>query len=76
MTVEKLIKLLQTLPASTLVVLSKDAEGNRYSPLEKLEPGYYQHKSSWLGEFRPAPIAPSLEPDTVCLFPINQGVSR
>lgn len=42
------------LPGDTPVVMSKDGEGNGYSPLAELELGMYLADSTWSGEHYPA----------------------
>lgn len=50
LTVRELIETLQTLDQDQLVVLSKDAEGNNFSPLEDYSTGRYEATSTWSGE--------------------------
>jgi hypothetical protein len=50
--VGKLRSALEDLPEDMLVVMSKDSEGNRYSPLADLEKMYYYPDNSWSGEVR------------------------
>jgi hypothetical protein len=38
------------LPDDTLVVLAKDAEGNRYSPLVQAKHAMYAAETTWRGE--------------------------
>ena len=45
MTAQELIAFLQTLPSDTPVVLSRDAEGNGYSPLACAQP-----ETTWRGD--------------------------
>lgn len=68
MTVEELIEELKKMPSGALVVMSKDAEGNDYSPLTEVDgEGTYTADTTWSGEFehygqgKPA----------VCLWPVN-----
>lgn len=49
-TVGDLRELLAALPAGTLVVLAKDAEGNGYSPLADADVTRYVADSAWSGE--------------------------
>lgn len=73
MNVFELIEELNRLPSDLTVVMSKDAEGNRYSPLARLEPGKYLAESTWAGEM----VHPDDEgdydglTDVVCLWPVN-----
>ncbi|MFD9223770.1 hypothetical protein ACFWDI_28155 [Streptomyces sp. NPDC060064] len=41
------------LPGDTPVVMSKDGEGNGYSPLAELSPGMYLAENTWSGEHYP-----------------------
>lgn len=50
MTVKKLIELLQKEDPSRTVIMSKDAEGNSYSPLADFWAGKYKPDSTWSGE--------------------------
>lgn len=49
-TVGDLIDYLTTQPRGRLVVMSKDAEGNGYSPLADADEGMYLADSTWSGE--------------------------
>lgn len=44
------LRALENLPDSTLVVLAKDAEGNRFSPLCEAESGMYLAETTYSGE--------------------------
>jgi hypothetical protein len=50
MTVAKLINLLSKSDPNSIVILSKDAEGNGYSPLDSLTNAYYHAETTWYGE--------------------------
>jgi hypothetical protein len=50
MTVKELKKLLENIHDETIVVMSKDSEGNDYSPLAIVEILYYRGETSWYGE--------------------------
>lgn len=50
MTVGELLRYLATRPADHPVILSKDAEGNSYSPLADAREGFYLADSTWSGE--------------------------
>ena len=50
MTVKELIIQLQKLDQKSLVVLSKDEEGNGFSPLADVDTGKYEADSTWGGE--------------------------
>jgi hypothetical protein len=70
-TVKQLRERLALCPDEAIVVLSKDAEGNGFSPLpdgDGLSVGRYVADSTWSGEFR------GDDPDevvAVCLWPTN-----
>ncbi len=50
MLVKELIEILQKLPQDYLVVKSKDAEGNDFSPLDEATVEMYIPSSTWSGE--------------------------
>ena len=50
MKVKELIELLQKLDQEALVIMSKDAEGNSFSPLDEVETCLYQPDSTWSGD--------------------------
>ena len=64
MKVKELIELLSEMNPEHEVVLSKDGEGNGYSPLDGYSTGQYVPDSTWSGEFRSAQ------------FPISDGGCR
>jgi len=69
MTVAELIKQLQELPQDHEVILSKDAEGNNFSPLYQMGEGCYHPETTWYGE-----VDFELEenfPNAVVIFPVN-----
>lgn len=41
---------LDDLPGDTIVILSKDSEGNRFSPLADLDTGLYDAETTWMGD--------------------------
>jgi len=49
-TVKELIELLQKEDPERLVILSKDAEGNSYSPLTNFVQTAYVPETTWFGE--------------------------
>jgi hypothetical protein len=73
MKVRDLIELLKGLPENAEVVLSKDGEGNSYSPLSGHSRGKYTPDSTWSGEFRTHDDndKPVRRPNAVCLWPVN-----
>lgn len=72
MTVRELIKQLEESDPESIVVLSKDAEGNRFSPLYKLTPERYVSENSYSGwiEYEDADSGPD-DVHAVVLWPIN-----
>lgn len=50
MTVAQVREALKDLPDDTLVVMSKDAEGNSHSPLEDMWEGRYAAETTWYGD--------------------------
>jgi len=70
MTVQQLIKQLQKLPPRSLVVMSKDSEGNSFSPLSALGTCKYIAENDWSGDI----VADEDEEDgksAICLWPTN-----
>lgn len=55
LTVRDLRESLAELPDDMLVVMSKDAEGNGYSPLAEVAQSMYLADSTWSGETYPTP---------------------
>ena len=51
MKVKQLKEILVDLPDEMEVVLSKDGEGNNFSPLAECEEGLYDPDSTWSGSF-------------------------
>ena len=50
-TVKDLIAMLQTLDQDTILICSKDSEGNSYSPFLTIEDGYYYvPETTWCGD--------------------------
>jgi hypothetical protein len=47
---KELIDALKDIPDNTIIVLSKDSEGNSYSPLANVESMMYTADSKWSGE--------------------------
>ncbi|MFE7717551.1 hypothetical protein ACFU44_00745 [Nocardia rhizosphaerihabitans] len=76
MNVREWIEVMSKLNPEALVVLAKDEEGNAFSPLAYIEPGYYTAETTWSGEFftesNELPEEPGV-PDVcaVALWPIN-----
>jgi hypothetical protein len=60
MTVADLIKELQKHDPKRLVVMSKDSEGNGYSPLSSVETAAYRADTTWSGEIGLERLTPGL----------------
>jgi len=79
MTVRQLIEQLSKLPPELEIVMSKDAEGNSYSPLSDCSLGCYMPYSTWSGEFSSEGnfeadreyFNKPLVVNAVCLWPVN-----
>jgi hypothetical protein len=71
MTVKELIEELEKYPANTPVVMSKDAEGNGYSPARVVDLVHYETKNTWRGEIYDEKDAPEGAVPAVCLWPAN-----
>lgn len=77
MTVRELIKMLEILDQDSLVIISADAEGNDYSPMDDYSTGLYWANTTWSGDFHSD--REELEEDEeepsgvkcVCLWPVN-----
>lgn len=68
MNVKELKLALELYSDDTEIILSSDAEGNKYSPLSGMEDGAYTPQTTWKGEF----IEGSKTGITaIALFPIN-----
>jgi len=50
MTVKELIGKLKKMEPNQLVVMSKDSEGNNYSPISGIDNGRYLPTETWYGE--------------------------
>lgn len=69
MKVRDLIKELEKVNPDLDVVLSKDSEGNCYSPIAHADVGQYEPESTWSGEWNQECSASDI--NSVCLFPVN-----
>ncbi len=69
MNVADLIEQLQGLDPTTIVILSRDAEGNGYSPLSAIVDGYYLPETEWYGEIVDAPDEDTQE--CIVLYGVN-----
>ena len=63
MTVKQLIERLQKEDPKRLVVISKDGEGNGFSPLADVSTGAYRAESTWAGEIglEPVDLTPAMK---------------
>ena len=50
MTVKELIEILKNEDSSRIVIMSRDSEGNSFSPLSEVGTAAYRPTSSWCGE--------------------------
>lgn len=69
MNVKDLIAELQHLPPGAVVVMSKDGEGNGYSPLSSAYLGSYVAETTWSGEWDDEMLLRGTP--AVCLWPVN-----
>ena len=67
----ELIRKLQTIPGNPRIILSKDGEGNGFSPLDEITLGFYQEHSTWSGDFTDIPEGCVEEPSDLCFWPVN-----
>lgn len=51
MTVVELIEALKDIPGEYQVIMSKDSEGNGFSPLADVCDGYYLADTTWAGDY-------------------------
>lgn len=64
LTAGQLRKFLQSVPDDQVLVLSCDAEGNRHSPLARVELATYVPDSTWSGEVYCTPEQVATDPET------------
>lgn len=72
MTKNELIKALRTLPGDPLIVMSKDGEGNGFSPLAAALPIFYIADTAWRGDIwgpEENETPPEKAIPAVCLWP-------
>ena len=65
---------LKNVDESTLIVMSKDAEGNNFSPLSDYSVGWYEPTCTWAGEYYNDDDHDSESEDdvrVVCLWPVS-----
>lgn len=66
-TVGRLREMLSHFPDTCGVVISKDSEGNMFSPLSSLDRGEYEPDSTWSGDYRSTEHGGT----AVCLWSVN-----
>ena len=83
MKVRELIKLLLQQNQDSEVIMSKDAEGNNFSPFSDLNSGKYEPNSTWSGQYLSDCWDKNEDPEdwgiyqesdgvkSVCLWPVN-----
>lgn len=76
MTAKKLIERLSTVPPDTPVVMSKDGEGNGFSPLAEADTAArYVEETTWAGDVLHPDDYDAYDPESmthvVCLWPVN-----
>lgn len=74
MTVKQLKNKLENLNDNDIVVMSKDAEGNGFSPLADLSEGSYEADSTWSGEVGLRKLTPDLRKQGYSEEDLNNGV--
>jgi len=71
MSVKELKTLLEGENDNDVVVMSSDAEGNKISPLDGIETGYYIPDTTWDGEFRTDIDDDSQAESAILFYPTN-----
>lgn len=75
MKVKELKKLLEPVDDERIVIISKDGEGNGFSPLAELDDASnYKADSTWSGEVGIEKLTPELEKQGYCEEDVNDGV--
>lgn len=74
--VKALREALERFPDDMLVVMSKDGEGNSFSPLADMGAGVYEPDSTWSGDFQThnpegTRRIPVKKRNALCLWPTN-----
>lgn len=70
MLVRDLMELLKDANPDAKVIISKDTEGNNYSPLGDVEKGHYISEAEHFGDFHSDDKAPKFHCFAVCLVPL------
>lgn len=77
MNVKELKEFIKDLPDETVVILAKDSEGNKFSPLASVYAGYYFPTNDWSGDFISSTDEEAYQAidvgdcDAICLGPTN-----
>lgn len=71
MTVKELKDLLDTYPDDFLVVMSKDSEGNGFSPLDCIDEVGYDPDNRYSGQIYSIEEESADTIEAICLWPIN-----
>lgn len=71
LTVKQLIHQLGAFPENSLVVQSKDAEGNNFSPLASVSEGFYLAEGNYSGVFYDEREDDDATVLAICLWPTN-----
>lgn len=71
MIVSDFIDVLKKMPQDSIIIMSKDAEGDNYSPLYDIEQGSYLKENSWSGEVFFSKEKPKNTESCVVLWPTN-----
>jgi hypothetical protein len=61
MKVKRLIELLSQVDQDREIVMSKDSEGNYFSPLHNIEPALYVPETTWHGETYPEELTEEMK---------------
>lgn len=69
LTVKQLIEKLQKFNPDAMIVMSRDAEGNSYSPAQSVEPAFYVEEKPWHGYLAEEAVAGTTE--AVVFWPTN-----
>lgn len=64
-TVDRLLAMLKEYPGDTPIIMSKDGEGNRFSPLSASTPDSYLAETTWSGDLDGSGVP------VIVLWPVN-----
>lgn len=73
MKVRELIELLSKHEPDRVVVMSRDAEGNGYSPLARMWTGAYRAQATWSGEVGLERLTPEAKDEGYTEFDVISG---